>query len=242
LVAPARPKASSNGAGATRRTGGWVVEGGGGGHWTWRDDSVALNLFGVTFNDAHDVPPDVPGTEVIGVRDLGAIVGQSEYDALEPTPERVTRYAAVVTAFALVSPVLPAPVGVVFKSRESVIRWLELHYVALNGALSFVENKVEARVHISRPGPPEERETGSDLAAVAAESLRVLRRSSTATVPLRHEKITGIVLSAAFLVEQELWKEFARAVDEQCEAAPNLRFELTGPWPPYDFVQMQLGA
>jgi hypothetical protein len=50
------------------------------------------------------------------------------------------------------------------------------------------------------------------------------------------------VLSAAFLVEQDLWKDFASEVEEQGKRAPNLRFELTGPWPPYDFVQMQLGA
>ena len=203
---------------------------------------MALNLFGVTFLDAHEVRPSVPDTELIMLRELAAIVGASEYSALEATPERVERYAAVVNAFAAAGPVLPVPVGVVFKSREAVTRWLELHFVALSGALSFVENKVEARVHVWRPGPVEDREAGSDLAAVAAESLRVLRRSSTATVPLRTEKITGIVLSAAFLVDQELWKEFAQAVKEQGSAAPNLRFELTGPWPPYDFVQMKLEA
>jgi hypothetical protein len=93
-----------------------------------------------------------------------------------------------------------------------------------------------------RPGAPEEREVGTDLAAVAAESMRVLRRSAVATVPLRSEAITGIVLSAAFLVEQDLWKEFGSRVEEQGSKASNLKFELTGPWPPYDFVQMQFGS
>jgi hypothetical protein len=98
------------------------------------------------------------------------------------------------------------------------------------------------RVHVWRPGPAEDREAGTDLAAAAAESLRVLRRTAVTTVPLRVEKVTGIVLSAAFLVEQDLWKEFASEVAEQGRRTPNLRFELTGPWPPYDFVQMQLGS
>jgi hypothetical protein len=61
-------------------------------------------------------------------------------------------------------------------------------------------------------------------------------------VPLRVERITGLVLSAAYLVEQDQWKEFAAQVEEQGRRAPNFRFELTGPWPPYDFVQMQIGA
>ena len=42
---------------------------------------------------------------------------------------------------------------------------------------------------------------------------------AVATVPLRTEHLTGIVLSAAFLVEQELWKEFAAKVHM---AAPNV--------------------
>jgi hypothetical protein len=50
------------------------------------------------------------------------------------------------------------------------------------------------------------------------------------------------VLSAAFLVEQELWKEFANKVVEQGSRVRNLRLELTGPWPPYDFVHMQFGG
>jgi hypothetical protein len=176
------------------------------------------------------------------VRDLAAIVGESEYTALEPTAERVAQYTETVSAFARRGPVLPAPVGVVFKQPDSVSRWLELHYVALSDALSFVDNRVVARVHVWRPGPTEDREAGTDLAAAAAESLRVLRRTAVTTVPLRVEKVTGIVLSAAFLVEQDLWKEFTQEVAEQGKRTPNLRFELTGPWPPYDFVQMQLGA
>ena len=204
---------------------------------------MALNLYGVTFNEAHGSHAEpVPGTSLVVVRELAASVGESDYAMLEPTAERVVQYTELVSAFAKRGPVLPAPVGVVFKQKDAVLRWLELHYVALSDALSFVDNRVVGRVHVWRPGPEEEREAGSDLAAVAAESLRALRRTAVTTVPLRVEKVTGIVLSAAFLVEQELWKEFASEVEEQGRRVPTLRFELTGPWPPYDFVQMQLGT
>ena len=203
---------------------------------------MALTLYGVTFNDTHDARPPIDGARAVVVRDLAAICGDSEYKAVEPTPDRVLKVTEVVSAYAERGPVLPAPVGVVFKAEDSVQRWLELHYVALSDALAFVDNRVVGRVHVWRPGAPEDREAGSDLAAVAAESLRQLRRSAVTTVPLRVEKVTGIVLSAAFLVEQELWKEFANEVQEQGKRAQNLRFELTGPWPPYDFVQMQLGS
>ena len=203
---------------------------------------MALTLFGVTFSEGNDVRGAVPQSELVVVRDLAAICATAPDDPTAATPERVQRHSDLIGAYSSHAAVLPAPFGVVFRTRESVERWLELHYVALSDALSFVDNRVAARVHVWRPGPPEEREAGSDLAAVAAESLRALRRSAVTTVPLRVEKVTGIVLSAAFLVEQELWNDFARAVEAEGQKAPSLRFELTGPWPPYDFVQMQLGA
>jgi len=203
---------------------------------------VALTLFGVTFLESHDVRPPVPDTELVVVRDIAAVCGQNSFSRSEATPEQIDHFAAVVDAYNQRGPVLPAPMGVVFRSRDAVQRWLELHFVSLSDALNYVDNRVAARVHVWRPGASAEREVGADLAAVAAESLRVLRHAAVSSVPLRTEKLTGIVLSAAFLVENERWSEFTTEVETQGRQTPDLRFELTGPWPPYDFVQMQLGA
>lgn len=203
---------------------------------------MALNLFGVTVNDAHMTQIEVADVQMVAVRDLAAICGTSDYRGVDPDEAAVARYSDVVGTYSAGGPVLPAPLGVVFRSSDAVSRWLELHYGALTEALAFVENRVAARVHIYRPGATENRDTGIDLAAVAAESIRALRRSAVATLPLRAERVAGVLLSAAFLVERDLWKEFADEVDAQRKLSIGVRVELTGPWPPYDFVQMQLGA
>lgn len=208
-----------------------------------RDTGGPLSLFGVTFSEAAARAAPLAGTELVVVRELAAIVGPgAAYAAKEPTPEQAVALGEVVGEYVKRAAVLPAPVGVVFRSRQAVTRWLELHYVALSDALSFVDDRVVGRVHVWRPGDAAERDVGSDLAAAAAEALRELRRSAVATVPLRTEQLTGIVLSAAFLVEQELWKEFVAKVEERGSRDTDLRLELTGPWPPYDFVQMQFGG
>lgn len=208
-----------------------------------RRGDVALTLFGVTVNDAHTGDIGAEDVVLVPMRELAAICGEAPYSDDEPSEAVVQAASDTVGRFAASGPVLPTPPGVIFRSEESVKRWLELHYSALSGALSYVENRVAARVHVYRPnGPEDEREAGSDLAAVAAESMRVLRRAAVASVPLRTEKITGVVLSAAFLIEDELWKNFVDEVEAQGKTATNMRFEVTGPWPPYDFVQMQLGS
>ncbi len=203
---------------------------------------MALNLFGVTVNDAHALQVSVPDTELVTVRDLAAICGATEYRAVPTDDAAIQRYGDVVSAFVATGPVLPAPVGVVFKSPGAVKRWLELHYGALTEALAYVENRVAGRVHIARKPSKEEDDVAIDVAAVAAESLRVLRRAAVATLPQRADKSKSVVLSAAFLIERDVWKDFVLEVEAQARMVPGFRFELTGPWPPYDFVQMQLGS
>src|SRR5204863_9492701 len=69
-----------------------------------------------------------------------------------------------------------------------------------------------------------------------------LRRHAVSSVPLRTEEVTGIVLSAAYLVERELWQEFSDAVEDEKDRHQLIHIELSGPWPPYDFAKMQFGA
>src|SRR5690348_7260650 len=203
----------------------------------------ALRLFGITDVEHHAQAKPLDNVELLHFRDLAAIVAPAEYAPPHPTGEMIEQYRQIVDDVFANAPVLPAPVGTVFRSRETLTRWLELHYVTLSEALTFVADRAEARVHISREnGRADERETGSDLAAAAAESFRTLRRQSVAAVPLKAEHLTGIVLSSAFLIDKELWNDFSSAVDDQRRRNPGLGFELTGPWPPFDFVRMQFGG
>jgi hypothetical protein len=136
------------------------------------------------------------------------------------------------------APILPAPVGV-SSDHETLARWLE-HYVTLRRRCRS-SRIVPSPVHVGRVDGPE-RETGSDVASAAAESLRLLRRHAVTAVPLKSEQLTGIVLSSAFLVDKELWEDFVAAVDDQRRRNPGLALDLSGPWPPFDFVRMQFGG
>ena len=203
----------------------------------------ALRLFGITDVEHHAQAKPLGSFELLPFRDLAAIVMPAEYVSGEPTGETIEQYRQIVDDVFGKAPVLPAPVGTVFRSRETLTRWLELHYVTLTEALSFVEDRAVARVHVCRAdGKAAEREVGSEVAAAAAESLRMLRRHAVVAVPLKSEQITGIVLSSAFLIDRELWDDFVAAVDDQRRRNPGLEMDLSGPWPPFDFVRMQFGG
>lgn len=210
---------------------------------------MALRLHAVT---VADVSVEVPGAngsagsaglKFFPYRDLCAVVTEQRNFALDiATPAAVDFHRSVVDAVFRTATVLPAPVGVVFRAPDILKRWMELHYVALTGAMEFVEDRVAARVHVVRAESSEDdRETGSDLAAEAAESLRALRRHSVSSVPLRREEITGLALSSAFLIDRTAWRTFITAAEEQESTHQMLQFSVSGPWAPYDFVNMQFG-
>jgi hypothetical protein len=205
-----------------------------------------LQLYGIVLSDGHALP-EVPGAtggiRVVSYRDVGAVVSDQKSFALDDVDKtRIEDHRAVVDAVFRTAPILPAPVGVVFRSADAITRWMELHYVSLTGALEFLEDRAAARVHITHDGAGASRGAEADVANAANEAVRALRRSAVMAIPLMFDASTGRVSSAAFLVEREHWKDFMRAVAEQHEAHHALKFDVTGPWAPYDFVQMQFGG
>ncbi len=205
-----------------------------------------LLLHGIVLSDGHALP-EVPGATVgsrlVSYRDVGAVVSDQKSFALDDVDkDRIEDHRAIVDAVFHTAPILPAPVGVVFRSADAITRWMELHYVSLTGALEFVEDRAAARVHITHDGAGASRAADADVANAANEAVRALRRNAVMAIPLMFDASTGRVSSAAFLVERDHWKDFMRAVAEQHEAHHALKFDVTGPWAPYDFVQMQFGG
>ena len=203
---------------------------------------MSLRVYGIVMQDGH-TPPKLPtGVQLHPVRELAAVAEEGDYSARDIDKGVVERHLAVVQDLFAQDAVLPTPVGTVFRSTEVLQRWMELHYVALSDALAWVEDRVAARVHVARADREDARESSSELGAIAAEVSRSLRRRAVAGVPLRTPDTPSGLLDVAFLVEGELWHEFADAVGDEQERHPLLRIELTGPWPPYDFVRLQFGA
>jgi hypothetical protein len=163
----------------------------------------------------------------------------------------MTEYTRILEEVQSNAPVLPAPPGTVFRTRESLARWLELHYFTLTQAMGLVEGHGEARVLITKTltadapdaTPGEIKENTKQLAAVASDSMRVLRGQAAATISLPvPDDDTTVVAHASFLVDMERWGLFSELVAKEDQRHTDLEFRLSGPWPPYDFVRMEFGS
>jgi hypothetical protein len=207
----------------------------------------ALELYGVISLDVSGATSPVRGVNVLAFRDLGALVADSAYAAPAATPQHIAEYRRVVEGAFARQTIVPAPFGSIFRGRDSLMRWLELHYFTLAEAVTFVADRAMARVVVSYGDEPENTTamaTDADLLDnTADESFRVLRRHAVASVVVtNHAAEAGPAARASFLVERERWDVFTDIVREEQKRLREMHVECTGPWPPYDFVRMQFGA
>jgi hypothetical protein len=207
-------------------------------------NTVALRLYGVAAVESGHAMSLAEGTTLVHYRALAAIVEPSPYTVSKLEDQEMSQYLAVLEEAQSHSAVLPAPPGTIFQSQPTLTRWLELHYFTLTEALSVIDGHAAARVSVTSQGKQEE-DSRKSFAAMAAESLRLLRSQAAATVTLPKadgDDEEGVLARASFLVDTQRWQAFTDTVSKEAQRQGSLDFQVTGPWPPYDFVRMQFGG
>ena len=206
----------------------------------------AVQLYGIISLDVSGTSSPVRGVNVVAFRDLGALVTDTTYVAPSPSAQHIADYRRVVEGAFARQTIVPAPFGSVFRGRDSLMRWLELHYFTLIEAVTFVADRAMARVSVSYGDEPENTTAmaiDADLLDTAAdESFRLLRRHAVASIVMSNHAGVGPAARASFLVERERWDLFNDVVKEEQKRLREMHVDCTGPWPPYDFVRMQFGA
>jgi gas vesicle protein GvpL/GvpF len=204
----------------------------------------ALRLYGVAAVESGHTTSLAEGTTLTHYRALAAVVEPSTYALTSLDDGEMLNYLRVLEEVHSHTSVLPAPPGTVFQSQSTLTRWLELHYFTLTEALSVIEGHAAARVSITMQGQ-HELETQKSFAALAADSLRLLRSQAAATVTLPKadaDDEEGVIARASFLIDTQRWQAFNDTVSKEAQRQSALDFQVTGPWPPYDFVRMQFGG
>ena len=168
----------------------------------------------------------------IRYRDLEAVVRAVPFAMPEVDREAVQEHQRIVWSASKRDTLLPAPAGIVFKGRRAVIRFLQEQYIPLEEGIALVEGHWEIRLHL-KPAMPEGR---SEAAEAALQVYGELRRFARAAFPFAHED--EHVLSAAFLVNRSSWLQFMDQAEELGHRYTDLIFDVTGPWPPYDFIRI----
>jgi hypothetical protein len=199
-----------------------------------------LELLGLMTVAHDDVAPPAPGSLVIRVRELGAVTRAAPAVTYDPDTD-TGEYEALLEALFTRGAILPAPPGLVFRTADTLRAWMEQNYVGLAEGVSFLSGRCEARVHVRSTVHGMTAEEIEAARQEATDAIRTLRHGALATITLG-EPTPPVLLSVAFLLKASEWNTFSDSVLEEERRFPHLRFELTGPWIPHDFVRLDLGV
>lgn len=170
----------------------------------------------------------------VAYRDVAAIVTASEYVEPSIDAESIVAHHRVIDETMRMETVLPAPIGVVFRDRKALLKFLRTEYETLDHGLAHVEGHWEVRIHMD---PPPGLVALAEHREAASRAYAELKRLARSAVPFRVPD--GRVFGAAFLVDREHLQGFverAEAIEAALDGA--LSFDITWPWPPYDFVRL----
>lgn len=200
-------------------------------------------------------------------RDIGAAVGGFTAAPGGIDGDVILSYAEAVERLMERYTVLPAKFPTVFDGEDKVAEALVRNYTRLKDNLDRVRGKLEFGVRAmwdaGKALAPEAAERPGCLPAAASGKYymqtrvagyrleRALREKADGCIRAMDshfmgaaaekmvEKTNGgrIVLSAAYLVEAERVRAFKEAFDGIKASFPELRFLLSGPWPPYSFIK-----
>ncbi len=166
-------------------------------------------------------------------RDLEALVREVPFIVPKDSSRAVDEHQRTVEMVMRRTTVLPAPFGIVFRGRRQLIKLMQEQYLILDEGLSLLDGHWELRLHI---GTSLVGETEDDLGDLAMAIYAELRRFARAAVPFPAEGRR--LVSAGFLVDRTTWVEFVERIEDFGTQHTHLTFDVTGPWPPYDFVRV----
>lgn len=208
----------------------------------------------------HPRPEDVVGLEGAAVRDVeagGFSAWVSELERMPaPSLDRIRVHNAVVEAAAGVATPLPLRFGQWFETADDLDASLRDRGEALHAALARVSGALELGVRVLDPAhAPDELDRASGTAYLEALARRSRveeegrRRGEEVAAELkewlgplvRDERVrslgAGSLVSIAHLVDRHEIGKYRLHMDQFPPRHPELRFVLSGPWPPYGFAE-----
>jgi hypothetical protein len=201
-------------------------------------------------------PPDRRGLggatlRVLERDGLAAVYSRHRSLRPEPAPRLVLTHERVVEAIMARGAVLPLRFGMQLVREEALAAVLAARRVEMLRGLDYVRGRVEMGLRVIPAHPPDpnsdrRERSGRDylLARVcehrqaqwaAREVHAPLDALATASV-VRDRAAPPAVLVAAYLVDAGAVEDFRRHAQSIAARHEDMQIHLTGPWPPYSFV------
>jgi hypothetical protein len=171
----------------------------------------------------------------VSMAEFGEVALRENLENMRWLDEVAREHHYVIDAAARLFPLLPVRLATVYSGDDALRAALAEHNAQLLDALRRVGGRVEWGVK-AYAGP----ESTAASGARAVHAGLAVKAKDARLHPPQSPQLSGIrepmLLNAAYLLDAADGVSFTAAVAGQATAHPELRIELTGPWPPYSFA------
>jgi hypothetical protein len=172
---------------------------------------------------------------ILEYKDFAPVVSNAAVKKYEASDEGVELHRKVVEQVMKEHSVLPVAYGMAFKNKKLLFIAMSAGYRAMRKAMSEVENKVELGVKGILP----KEANWNGIEKCRSDFMDALKMKSVQSKELKLFS-DRLVLNASFLVDRDKMNEFSDEVEQLQNKYADLKIQYSGPWPPYNFVDIQI--
>jgi hypothetical protein len=169
-------------------------------------------------------------------RDFAPVVSNAAVKKYEVSDEDVELHRRVEEQVMKEHSVLPVAYGMVFKNKKLLLVAMSAGYRAMKKAMSEVDNRVELGVKVFLP---KEASQWDGKEKCKSDFLEALKKKAVQSKELKLFS-ERLVLNASFLVDRDKMDDFSGEVEPLGNKYPNFKIQYSGPWPPYNFVDIHI--
>jgi hypothetical protein len=170
-------------------------------------------------------------------RNFASVISNSPMKDYEPIKEDVEIHKKVIEVVMKEYSVIPAAYGMAFKNKKLVMVAMSAGYKAMKKFMKIVDNRVELGVKILLP-------KDSPILNVKMDEYKLdyMENLNKIAADSKELKLFSdrLVLNEAFLVDRDKIDEFSSEVEQLGDKFGYLKTQYSGPWPPYNFVDIHI--
>lgn len=169
--------------------------------------------------------------------DFAPVVSSSKMKEYGADEEDVKVHKTVVEHVMGEYSVLPVAYGMVFKNKKLLGFAMKAGHRAMKKAMNSVDGKVELGVKVLLP--QSSKDFNGKMDDFRSEMMRCFLgiAADSRSLKLFSDRL---LLNASFLVDSDKLDEFSDCVGRLASDYNTLKVQYSGPWPPYNFVDIQI--
>jgi hypothetical protein len=169
-------------------------------------------------------------------RDFAPVMSNAAVKKYEASDEEVELHRKVVEQVMKEHSVLPVAYGMAFKNKKLLLIAMSVGYKAMKKAMNEVDNRVELGVKLFLPKENATWDGKEECKSVFLETLKK-KAIQSKELKLFSERL---ILNISFLIDRDKINDFSGEVEQLGNKYPDLKIQYSGPWPPYNFVDIQI--